>query len=288
MLTHIIDQRRRNLGNLEVGRVLPAPGCRMVGPFVFLDHIGPVTLAAGLPASADVRPHPHIGLATVTYLFSGEIMHRDSVGAQQAILPGEVNWMVAGRGITHSERFEKARTSGDLLHGIQTWVALPTQLEEIEPEFQHHPSALLPQVEAPGLVVRVIAGRAYGYESPVTTHSPLFYAHAQMAKDSLLQLPVGYPERAVYIAAGEVEYLGERHGAGRLLVFSGSAAAPVHAVEPSTLMLLGGDPVGPRYIDWNFVSSTQARIEQAKADWRAGRFKLPDFDGEEFIPLPEG
>ena len=147
---------------------------------------------------------------------------------------------------------------------------------------------MLPQVEAPGLVVRVIAGRAYGYESPVTTHSPMFYAHAQMATDSRLQLPVGYPERAAYIAAGQVEYQGERHGAGRLLVFSESADAPIRAVEPSTVMLLGGDPVGPRYIDWNFVSSTQARIQRARDDWRAGRFKLPDFDDKEFIPLPEG
>jgi redox-sensitive bicupin YhaK (pirin superfamily) len=287
LLSQVIEQRRRNLGDLEVGRVLPAPGCRMVGPFVFLDHIGPVTLPAGLPASADVRPHPHIGLATVTYLFNGEIMHRDSVGAQQAIRAGDVNWMVAGRGITHSERFEKARASGDQIHGIQTWVALPTQLEEIEPEFEHHPGAVLPQVSAPGLTVRVIAGRAYGHESPVNTHSPLFYAHAQLAPDAQLRLPEGYPQRAVYVAAGQVEYRGESHNAGRLLVFAEGSDEPVKAVGPATLMLLGGDPVGPRHIEWNFVSSTLERIEQAKADWRAGRFKLPDYDREEFIPLPE-
>jgi redox-sensitive bicupin YhaK (pirin superfamily) len=287
MITHVIDQRRRNLGDLEVGRVLPAPEYRMVGPFVFFDHIGPVTLPAGLPRSADVRPHPHIGLATVTYLFSGEIMHRDSVGVQQAIRPGEVNWMVAGRGITHSERFEKARASGDLLHGIQTWVALPAELEEIEPAFEHHAAAVLPTVEAPGLVVRVIAGRAYGHASPVTTHSPLFYAHAELSGTARLQLPVGYPERAAYIVAGQIEYEGERYGAGRLLVFSEGAETFLHATGAATVMLLGGDPVGPRRIDWNFVSSSRARIEQAKADWRAGRFKLPDYDNAEFIPLPE-
>jgi redox-sensitive bicupin YhaK (pirin superfamily) len=287
LLTHVIEQRRRSLGSLEIGRVLPAPGRRSVGPFVFLDHIGPVTLPAGLPASADVRPHPHIGLATVTYLFSGEIMHRDSVGVEQAIRPREVNWMIAGRGITHSERFEKARASGDLLHGIQAWVALPTALEEIEPAFEHHAAALLPTVEAPGLLVRVIAGRAYGQESPVTTHSPLFYAHAEMDDTARLQLPVGYPERAAYIAAGQVAHDGERYAAGRLLVFDEAAEDSLHAIGPATVMVLGGDPVGPRFIDWNFVSSSLARIEQAKADWRAGRFKLPDCDGAEFIPLPE-
>jgi redox-sensitive bicupin YhaK (pirin superfamily) len=287
MITQVIEQRRRNLGDFEVGRVLPAPGCRMVGPFVFLDHIGPVTLPAGLPRSADVRPHPHIGLATVTYLFGGEIMHRDSVGVQQAIRPGDVNWMVAGRGITHSERFEKARATGDLLHGIQSWVALPDGLEEIEPGFEHHAAAVLPTMEGPGLVVRVIAGRAYGLESPATIYSPLFYAHADMSADARLQLPVGYPERAAYIAAGQIQYEGERYGAGRLLVFGEGAEALLHALGPATVMLLGGDPVGPRYIDWNFVSSSQARIERAKADWRAGRFKLPDYDSAEFIPLPE-
>jgi redox-sensitive bicupin YhaK (pirin superfamily) len=287
LLTHVIEQRRRNLGNFEVGRVLPAPGCRMVGPFIFLDHIGPVTLVAGLPRSADVRPHPHIGLATVTYLFSGEIMHRDSVGAQEAIRPGEVNWMVAGRGITHSERFERARASGDLLHGIQTWVALPAGLEEIDPGFEHHAAAVLPRIDAPGLTIRLIAGRAYGYESPVATHSPLFYAHVELATNAGLQLPVGYSERGVYIVAGQVEYDGERYAAGRLLVFNEGAESILRAAEPATVMLLGGDPVGPRYIDWNFVSSSQARIQQAKEDWRAGRFKLPDYDNAEFIPLPE-
>ena len=288
MITHIIEQRRRNLGNLEVGRVLPAAGCRMVGPFVFFDHIGPVSLPSGLPRTADVRPHPHIGLATVTYLFSGEIMHRDSVGVQQAIRAGEVNWMVAGRGITHSERFEKARAQGDLLHGIQTWVALPDGQEDVEPAFEHHAADALPRIDAQGLVMRVIAGRAYGRDSPVATHSPLHYAHAELEAGAGLQLPVEHPERAAYVASGCVECDGERHGAGRLLVFQEGVDAALRAIEPATVMLLGGDPVGPRFIDWNFVASSQERIERAKADWRAGRFKLPDYDNAEFIPLPDG
>lgn len=259
----------------------------MVGPFVFFDHIGPVNLAKGLPRTADVRPHPHIGLATVTYLFSGEIMHRDSVGVQQAIRAGEVNWMVAGRGITHSERFEKARAEGDLLHGIQTWVALPEHLEEIEPRFEHHAEAALPRIETDGMVLRVIAGRAYGFASPVTTFSPMFYVHASLAAHARLQLPDGYPERSAYVASGQVELGGNRYGVGQLLVFEPGGEATLRAVDAATVMVLGGDAVGPRFIDWNFVSASAERIERAKGDWRAGRFKLPDYDNAEFIPLPE-
>ena len=196
MLLQVVDQRRKNLGDFEVGRVLPAAGQRMVGPFAFLDHIGPVDLPAGLPRSADVRPHPHIGLSTVTYLFDGEIMHRDSVGSTQSIRPGEVNWMVAGSGITHSERFEKARDQGDMLHGIQSWVALPVDNEESAPSFAHYDCKALPEQGAGSVWMRVIAGEAHGLRSPVTVHSPQFYVHVRLAAGATMPLPDQYSERA--------------------------------------------------------------------------------------------
>ena len=281
----VIDQRRRDLGGFEVGRVLPYTRRHMVGPFIFFDHIGPVTFQAGIPKSVDVRPHPHIGLATVTYLFAGEIMHRDSVGAQQAIEPNEVNWMIAGRGITHSERFEKARAEGGDLHGIQAWVALPREHEETAPSFGHYDSESLPVSEYDGVRMRLLAGSAFGLKSRVTTHSPLFYAHWELAPDAGAALPAEYPERALYVAAGEIEVRGNRFGAGKMLVFDEGEDSSVRAVRPSTIMALGGEPVGERFIEWNFVSSSRERIEQAKADWRAKRMKLPDFDNQEFIPL---
>jgi redox-sensitive bicupin YhaK (pirin superfamily) len=286
MLDVVIDQRRRDLGGFEVGRVLPYPRRRMVGPFIFFDHLGPETLKSGIPRSVDVRPHPHIGLSTVTYLFDGEIMHRDSVGSEMAIRPGEVNWMVAGRGITHSERFEKARAQGDNLHGIQSWVALPTPDEETAPDFAHYGREELPTFESGGLSMRLIAGAAFGVKSPVKTHSPLFYLHWTLAPGTKAQLPTEYSERAAYVVAGRVEAAGQTFGAGRMLVFSKGADAVFTATEPTIVMALGGESVGERYIDWNFVSSSQERIEQAKSDWRAGRMKLPDFDHAEFIPLP--
>ena len=198
----VIDQRRRDLGGFEVGRVLPFTRRHMVGPFIFFDHIGPVNFAPGIPKSVDVRPHPHIGLATVTYLFAGEIMHRDSVGAQQAIQPNEVNWMIAGRGITHSERFEKARAEGGQLHGIQSWVALPKEHEETDPSFGHFGAESLPVHTADGARVRVLAGSAFGLASEVITHSPLFYLHCELGAGSDLALPREYSERALYVAAG--------------------------------------------------------------------------------------
>jgi redox-sensitive bicupin YhaK (pirin superfamily) len=285
-LAGIIEQRRRDIGDLEVGRVLPYAGGRMVGPFIFFDHIGPVQFAAGLPRSVDVRPHPHIGLATLTYLFAGEIMHRDSVGSEQAIVPGEVNWMTAGSGITHSERFEAARLRGGPLHGIQCWVALPDGVEEVAPAFAHLEAAQLPRINDHGVELRLVAGAAYGLQAPVRTHSPLFYAHAELAAGARLPLPDGHGERAAYIVSGALEFAGERHGPGRMLLFAPGAAASLHALEATTLMLLGGEGLGPRFIEWNFVSSSRERIEQAKADWRAGRMKLPDLDDKEFIPLP--
>jgi redox-sensitive bicupin YhaK (pirin superfamily) len=281
----VIDQRRRDLGGFEVGRVLPFTRRHMVGPFIFFDHIGPVDFAPGIPRSVDVRPHPHIGLATVTYLFAGEIMHRDSVGVQQAIQPNEVNWMIAGRGITHSERFEKARAQGGPMHGIQAWVALPDEHEETEPAFGHFGCEDLPVHEDGGVRTRLLAGEAFGLSSRVVTHSPLFYAHWELQPGARVVLPANYPERALYVASGEVEVHGRRFGAGRMLVFDPGEDSSLIAVQAATLMALGGEPVGERFIEWNFVSSSRERIEQAKADWRAGRMKLPDFDNQEFIPL---
>lgn len=282
----VIDQRRKSLGGFEVGRVLPIAGHRMVGPFVFFDHMGPADFAPGIPADVDVRPHPHIGLSTLTYLFQGEIMHRDSVGSQQPIRPGEVNWMTAGRGITHSERFEKARREGDRMDGIQAWVALPTGDEEIDPGFEHYESALLPVLEEGGARGRLIAGAAYGVSSPVAVRSPLFYVHWDLEPGARIALPADVPERALYIAHGTLESDGRTFESGQMLVFTAGAEAAARAREPSVVIALGGEPVGPRFLDWNFVSSSKDRIEQAKADWRAGRMKLPDFDDREWIPLP--
>ncbi|HVO48607.1 MAG TPA: pirin family protein [Steroidobacteraceae bacterium] len=286
MLELVIDQRRRDLGGFEVGRVLPSAGQRMVGPFIFFDHMGPAQFPPGIPRSTDVRPHPHIGLSTVTYLFAGEIMHRDSVGSHQAIQPGEVNWMTAGRGITHSERFEKIRAQGGPLHGIQSWVALPETDEEADPAFTHYGHADLPVVQDRGLWARVIAGEAFGARSPVTVHSPLFYAHCELGRGRSLEMPSGYTERAAYVASGTLLAAGRRFGTGQMLVFSAGATAVVQAESAAIVMILGGEPVGRRFIEWNFVSSSQERIEQAKADWRAGRLRLPDGDDQEFIPLP--
>ena len=288
MLDLVIDQRRRDLGGFEVGRVLPSQQRRMVGPFIFFDHMGPVEFARGIPRSVDVRPHPHIGLATVTYLFAGEIMHRDSVASEQAIRPGEVNWMIAGRGITHSERFEKARAQGGLLHGIQSWVALPAESEEIEPAFAHHDSGDLPTLDQDNVWMRVLAGSAFGVKARVKTHSPLFYLHVQLRAGSRTQLPSDYSERALYIVSGAVKVDGRSYGAGQLLVFTKGADAVISADVDTTAMVLGGEPVGERFIEWNFVASSADRIEQAKSDWRAGRMKLPDLDHDEFIPLPSG
>jgi redox-sensitive bicupin YhaK (pirin superfamily) len=285
MLEQVIDQRRRDLGGFEVGRVLPVAQRRMVGPFVFFDHMGPVDFPRDIPRTVDVRPHPHIGLATVTYLFEGEIMHRDSLGSEQPIRPGELNWMTAGRGITHSERFEQARAHGGPMHGIQAWVALPTEDEEIAPAFDHYGSEALPAWQEGGAHLRLVAGNAYGVAAPVRTHSPLCYLHCTLDAGARLPLPDDHAERAVYVVQGAVEVDGVRHEPGRMLVFR-SGAAHVDALEPTLLMLLGGEPLGPRFIEWNFVSSSRERIEQAKADWRAGRMKLPDLDNGEFIPLP--
>ena len=286
MIELVIPQRRRDLGSFEVGRVLPFAQRRMVGPYIFFDRMGPKNLAPGLPREADVRPHPHIGLSTITYLFDGEIMHRDSLGSEQAVRPGEVNWMTAGRGITHSERFEKLRAQGGPLDGIQAWVALPDGREEMEPGFWHYPSEALPVFDGDGVVGRLIAGRLAGVQSPVQIDSPQFYVHWQLRAGARVSLPAEYPERAVYVAGGEVEVDGERIEPGSMAVLAPGRSATIAAVGDAVVMALGGEPVGPRYIDWNFVSSSPERLDQARADWAAGRMKLPDLDHDEFIPLP--
>jgi redox-sensitive bicupin YhaK (pirin superfamily) len=286
MVELVIEQRPRDIGGFEVGRVLPFVKRRMVGPFIFFDHMGPIDLPANLPRSLDVRPHPHIGLATVTYLFAGEIMHRDSLGSEQAIRPGEVNWMTAGRGITHSERFERMRQSGGAMHGIQSWVALPEADEERAPAFAHHGPEDLPTLVERGFWARLVAGEAFGAKANVKTLSPLFYVHWAFETGAKAELPAQYPERAAFIATGAVEVLGQRFDAGQMLVFAPGDPVRFRALSPAIVMLLGGEPLGERFIEWNFVSSSKARIEQAKADWRAGRMKLPDHDNQEFVPLP--
>jgi redox-sensitive bicupin YhaK (pirin superfamily) len=286
MIDLVIDQRRRDLGGFEVGRVLPSARQRMVGPFIFFDHMGPADLPKGLPREADVRPHPHIGLSTVTYLFAGEIMHRDSTGVEQAIRPGEMNWMIAGRGITHSERFEQARREGGPMHGIQSWVALPDGEEEAAPAFSHHDGNDLPVHRDGGVWLRLLAGEAFGLRAAVKTHSPLFYAHVALETDTRISMPREYAERAAYLVSGAVEADGSAINATQMAVFASGTGATLRATAPSVLMLLGGAPVGERFIEWNFVSSSKERIAQAKADWRAGRMKLPDLDNAEFTPLP--
>jgi hypothetical protein len=286
MIELVIDQRRKDLGGFEVGRVLPYAPHRMVGPFIFFDHMGPVDMAAGISRKVDVRPHPHIGLSTVTYLFDGEIMHRDSVGSEQAIRPGEVNWMIAGKGITHSERFEKVRAQGGRVHGIQSWVALPDGHEEIDPSFAHHGPDDLPVYEGGGMWARLVAGEAFGVKAKVKTHSPMFYVHWELRAGAKAQLPDEYPERAAYVVEGSVEVDGQTFQAGQMLVFTSKEPAVIAAKEGAVVMALGGEPIGQRFIEWNFVSSSKDRIAQAKADWRAGRMKLPDLDHDEFIPLP--
>ena len=282
----VIDARRRDLGGFEVGRVLPWTKRRMVGPFVFFDHMGPKQMAANLPRSVDVRPHPHIGLSTITYLFAGEIVHRDSLGFHQVIRPGEVNWMTAGRGISHSERFETMRQHGGLLHGIQAWIALPVSDEEIAPEFVHYEADALPLERSAGASMRVIAGKAFGKTSPVRTQSPLVYVHVELQAGASSGIPEGYSERAAFVAAGTIGVGEQSYAAGQMVVFASGSQPKIVATTDATVMLLGGEPLGARHIWWNFVSSRAERIEQAKADWRAGRMKLPDLDNQEFIPLP--
>ncbi|MGH7016446.1 MAG: pirin family protein [Caulobacteraceae bacterium] len=288
MIADILQAQEHDLGGFVVGRVLPQPRRRSIGPFVFLDHFGPMEIAAGAPRSLDIRPHPHIGLSTLSYLFEGEITHRDSVGSEALIHPGEVNWMTAGSGITHSERFDSLRRTGGAMHGVQAWVALPDEFEETAPAFSHHGPEDLPTYESPdGLWARLAAGEAFGAKAKVPVHSPMFYVHWRLKAGAKAQLEASQPERAAFVASGEVEAAGERLAAGQMAVFEPGAPIFFEGRSDAEIMLLGGESVGPRYIEWNFVSSSRARIEAAKADWRAGRMKLPDMDHEEFIPLPQ-
>lgn len=285
-LERVIVPRARDIGGFAVRRALPAAGRQMVGPFIFLDEMGPALFQTG--TGMDVRPHPHIGLATVTYLFDGEIIHRDSLGVVQAIRPGAVNLMTAGRGIVHSERSDlQMRAHDHRLWGLQTWLALPAAQEDCPPDFAHVDADVLPTVETSGVRLRVVLGTLYGATSPVRTASETIFGEAAMAAGCRLPIDAGHEERAIWVASGAIEIAGDRFEPGRLLVLRPGDALTVDAVEPSRIVLLGGEPMdGPRHIWWNFVSSSKDRIETAKADWKAGRFEA--VPGEhEFIPLPE-
>lgn len=287
-LQMIITSRSRDLGGFNVRRILPYATHRMVGPFIFFDHMGPAEFPPG--EGLDVRPHPHINLATVTYLFDGAILHRDSLGSEQLIEPGAINWMTAGRGIVHSERSPQGlRKTGHRLHGIQCWVALPQAYEEIEPSFKHHPAASLPAWSENGVQLKLLLGSAFGKQSPVRTHSDIVYMEAIFPAGSELMLSSeGRRDLAAYVVEGAIHANGEKLEDTSMAVGHAKSDLHLRAVRDSRVMLLGGEALhGNRYIYWNFVSSSQERIEKAKADWSAGRFgKIPG-DDREFIPLPD-
>ncbi len=284
----VVEARARDLGGgFVVRRTLPSPKRRLVGPFIFFDQMGPVQLPPG--QGLDVRPHPHIALATVTYLFAGEIEHRDSLGSYQTIRPGDVNWMIAGRGIVHSERSgAEARRNGMRLHGIQSWVALPTQEEEHAPVFEHHARTSLPHLERPGVSLDLIAGSAFGARSPAPVLSPTFYVHALFESGARLLLDSEHEERAVYVVEGSVEIDGQQYGEGVMAILRAGGDVTLRAHGPTRAMLLGGAKLdGERHLFWNFVASSEQRIEQAKSDWRDHKFPLVPGDEQEFIPLPQ-
>jgi len=286
-VTIVIEPSSKDLGGFSVRRALPSLQRRLVGPFVFLDHMGPAVFQAG--QGLDVRPHPHIGLATVTYLTEGSIFHRDTLGSALPILPGDVNWMVAGRGIAHSERSEATeRQIARRMQGIQSWVALPRAQEEAEPSFTHHPAASLPHLTDKGVSITVIAGTAFGAAAPVAVFSPTLYADVVLQAGASLKLPDEHAERAAYILDGTLEVAGDRFDALRLLVFRPEDEITLRSETGARVLLVGGAPLdGPRHLWWNFVSSDKARIEQAKDDWREGRFGPIPGDSSEYIPLPE-
>lgn len=288
MVDLIIDARPASLGNgFSVKRILPYRLRRMLGPFIFMDHAGPVSLTPQQAPEMDVLPHPHIGLSTVSYLFNGQVTHRDSLGVEQIIRPGEVNWMTAGSGIAHSERFEDpAVLAGGSLEMLQTWVALPEADEERSPSFDNYSADQLPIFTDKGVWLRLIAGQAFGLQNGVKTFSPMFYVHVVLQPGVRFGMPLGYAERGAYVAKGSVEVNGRTFGVGQLLVFTPGIDPVLTAREACTLMLLGGEPLGERFIWWNFVSSRRERIEEAKADWQAGRIALPPNDNTEFVPLP--
>jgi redox-sensitive bicupin YhaK (pirin superfamily) len=284
----VILSRQRDVGGFFVRRVLPSAERKLVGPFIFYDHLCRVEFAPG--QGLDVRPHPHIALATVTYLFEGSFLHRDSLGYVQPIRPGDVNWMIAGRGIAHSERTDpQDKQRGGPLHGIQCWVALPREHEEIAPSFEHHPSSSIPKLSLPGVELAVVAGNAYGRTSPVKVLSPTLYVHARLAPGSSFEVDGQHAERAVYVVSGSVRLGDGEYADGSLLVLPSRVQCVLSSTLGADVMLLGGAPLdGDRHIYWNFVSSSLERIEQAKDDWKNGRFGLVKGDEREFIPLPTG
>lgn len=290
----LIIPRARDLGGFEVRRALPAPERQMVGPFIFFDQMGPAEFLSG--QGIDVRPHPHIGLATVTYLYRGEFQHRDSLGTNQMIYPGEVNWMIAGNGVTHSERTSaETRKDASALFGIQTWVALPKEHEETEAGFEHHSKEALPFIEGEGKEVRLILGHAWGEKAPTKTFSDMFYADAILKPGAMIPLPDNHEDRGVYVTSGSVTVAGDEFEAGQMMVFRPGDAITLHAGPTGArLMMLGGDTMSEsRYVWWNFVASSQEKIDAAKEawqqrDWANGRFRLPPDDNDEFTPAPTG
>lgn len=287
MIDLVLEAKTKDLGGgLVVGRVLPHVERRMVGPFTFLDHIGPAVLEPG--QGVDVRPHPHIGLATITYLFEGEIVHRDNLGSHQTIVPGEVNWMTAGRGIVHSERTDPAhRATRRGLHGLQAWVALPREHEDTAPSFHHHTVDELPSWPLERGRARLIAGEAFGRRAPFPTHSPLFYVHFALEPGARVEIDDEHEERAVFVAAGTIELAGRTFHEGQLAIFAPGTRPTLVASTQAIVAALGGAPVGARILWWNFVASTRDAIERAQAEWAAGRMPLPPGDDQEWIPLPD-
>jgi redox-sensitive bicupin YhaK (pirin superfamily) len=283
----LIQPRLRDLGGFSVSRILPALERKTVGPFIFFDHMPARDVPPG--EGMNVRPHPHIALATVTYLFEGEFVHRDSLGSHEMVRPGDINWMTAGRGIVHSERTHPDRVrTGGRSHGIQLWVALPRVHEETEPAFHHHDKDALPRVNGPGYSARILIGEAFGKRSPVKIFSPMFYVDVEAEAGSVLELPHEYEERALYLLSGQVRSAGKTFDHTQMIIFKKNRQIRLHIESKARFILLGGDPLdGPRFIWWNFIASSQDRIEQAKQDWKDGRFPKIPGDSEEFIPLPE-
>lgn len=288
MIDIVIEAKQAAISEaVKVKRILPFRLRRMVGPFIFMDHAGPIQDVPAETSSLDVLPHPHIGLSTVSYLFSGQVTHRDSLGVEQIIRPGEVNWMTAGSGIAHSERFEDPSALAGGLELLQTWVALPEKDEEAAPSFNNYKPEELPIFTEKGIWMRLIAGNAYGLKNDVRTHSPLFYLHVELQQGARFGLPREHEERGIYIVRGSIEVAGKAYIEGQMVVFHKGSDPVMIAKEKASLMVLGGEPLGERFIWWNFVSSRRERIEQAKEDWKQGRIILPPNDNHEFIPLPE-
>ncbi|MCH2548069.1 MAG: pirin family protein [Alphaproteobacteria bacterium] len=284
VIAHIINGESKDIGGFSVKRSLPFAKQRMVGPWIFFDHMGPASFPVG--QGLDVRPHPHIGLATVTYLFHGEIIHRDSLGSHQAIRPGDVNLMIAGRGITHSERSpQNHRENGHVIEGLQLWMALPQSHQEMAPQFHHYNKNDLPYVELDGCSIQVMLGAAFGVISPIVTHSPCFFAQAECSQGADLQVPM-LSEQAIYVVEGNVAINSTTVPNQHLIILTSNSTPILHMLEDSKIILLGGSPLGKRHIWWNFVSTDKARIDAAKQQWKNGQFPAIAEDGDEFIPLP--